>query len=353
MRWLLCCLLPFFAMARPSVLFVNPSLISDPFFMQVEAVARIAASQLDVDLTIINGDANRLLQQQKLTEYLQKHKPDYAIVQPYTGAGVQLMELLAQYPVKIVTLEHMWQPEEAPKVGRPGALYPNWLAELYFDNVEASQQLTLALQQACPAADQLIGINGMINFETDRRAEGVYQAMRQRGGTVHQIVNGKWDRQLAAEQSLQLLRRYPASRLIWTASDWMALGVLDALGPTAAGQYCIGGFDWIPEAQKAIEQGKLQASAGGHFTMAAFALVLIYDHVHGKLPQPLPDVPLLQLDILTRENLPAYQPLLRAGQWQQIDFRQFSRTHNPALPHYNFSVHTALKQLKPRNETGQ
>ncbi|MDZ7868309.1 MAG: hypothetical protein U5L02_03755 [Rheinheimera sp.] len=64
----------------------------------------------------------------------------------------------------------------------------------------------MALQQACPDADQLIGINGMINYETDRRAEGVYQAMRQRGGTVHQLVNGKWERQLAAEQSRQLLQ---------------------------------------------------------------------------------------------------------------------------------------------------
>ena len=87
--------------------------------------------------------------------------------------------------------------------------------------------------------------------------------------------------------------------------------------------------------------------------MAAFALVLIYDHVHGNLPQPLPDVPLLQLDILTRHNLADYQPLLRAGQWQQIDFLQFSRTHNPALQHYNFSVHTALKQLQPRNQPKQ
>jgi ABC-type sugar transport system substrate-binding protein len=350
MRWLLCCcLLPFFVSARPSVLFVNPSLISDPFFMQVEAVARVAAEQLDLDLTIINGDANRLLQQQKLTEYLQKHKPDYAIVQPYTAAGVQLMELLAKYPVKIVTLEHMWQPEEVPKVGRPGGLYPNWLAELYFDNVLASQQMTLALQQACPGADQLIGINGMINYETERRAEGVFQAMRQRGGTVHQIVNGKWDRQIASEQSRQLLRRYPDSRLIWAASDWMALGVLESLGP-AASQYCIGGFDWIPEAQKAIAQGQLKASAGGHFTMAAFALVLIYDHVHAALPKPFPDVPLLQLDILTRQNLADYQPLLRAGQWRHIDFRYFSLHHNPKQQQYNFSVQTALKQLKARNK---
>ncbi len=347
MRWLLwCCLLPGLALARPTVLFVNPSLIADPFFMQVEAMARLAASQLDLELTIINGDANRLLQQQKLTEYLQKHQPDYAIVQPYTGAGVQLMELLKDYPVKIITLEHMWQPDEAPKVGRPGEKYPNWLAELYFDNVEASRQLTLALQQACPEASELIGINGMLNYETDRRAEGVYQAMRQRGGTVHQIVNGKWERPLASAQTSQLLRRYPNSRLIWTASDWMALGVLDALGEAGQGHYCVGGFDWIPQAQKAIADGHLQASAGGHFAMAAWALVLIYDHVHGKLPQPLPDVPLMQLDILTRQNLAQYQPLLRAGQWQQIDFRKFSVKHNAKQRRYDFSVQRALQQLK-------
>lgn len=350
MRWLLLAgLWPFLLCARPTVLFVNPSWEADPFFMQVEAVARVAAKQLDFDLTIINGDANRLLQQQKLTEYLQKHQPDYAIVQPYTGAGVAVMQLLAKYPTKIVTLEHMWLPEEAPSVGRPGEIYPNWLAELYYDNVIASQQMTQALQQACPDANQLIGINGMINLETEQRAEGVFQAMRQRGGVVHQIVNGKWDRELAASQTSQLLRRYPESRLIWAASDWMALGALDSLKPVAPGAYCIGGFDWIPEAQKAIAAGQMQASIGGHFTMAAFALVLIYDDVHGNLPHPMPDVPLLQLDVLTQHNLAAYQPLLRPGQWQRIDFRRFSRTNNPKQSQYEFSVHSALKQLQPRN----
>lgn len=346
MRWLFCCCLwlPLLATARPTVLFVNPSLIADPFFMQVEALARLAAKQLDLELTIINGDANRLLQQQKLTEHLKKHRPDYVIVQPYTGAGIQLMTLLANYPVKIITIEHLWQPEEFVVVGRPGDKYPNWLAEVYFDNVEASQRLTIALQQACPDAKELIGINGMINTETEKRAEGVYQAMRQRGGLVHQIVNGKWERPLAAEQTSQLLRRYPASRLIWAGSDWMALGAADALG-AAASTYCIGGFDWIPDAQKAIADGRLQASVGGHFAMAAWALVLIYDHVHGKLPQPLPDVPMMHLDVLTKANLPAYQPLLRAGQWQHIDFRRFSRTADPTQRHYDFSVKRALQQL--------
>lgn len=353
MRWALWCfLLPFFATARPSVLFVNPSLVSDPFFMQVEALARVAAKQLDLELTIINGDGNRLLQQQKLTEYLKKHQPDYAIVQPFSSAGEQLMTLLAKYPVKFITLESLWQPEEAQRIGRPGMRYPNWLAELYYDNVQASLQMTLALQHACPAANQLIGINGLYNFETERRAEGALQAMRQWGGTVHQIVNGKWDRQLAAEQSRELLRRYPDSRLIWTASDWMALGVLDTLGANAT-KYCVGGFDWLPQAQKAIAQGQLQASAGGHYTMAAFALVLIYDHVHGKLPQPFPDVPLLQLDILTPDNLERYQPLLRAGQWQKVSFRRFSLTHNPKQQQYNFSVQAALNQLGPRKPAQQ
>src|SRR5574343_374750 len=136
MRWLcfLVCF-PSLVWAKTSVLFVNPSLQSDPFFMQVEALARIAATQLDIDLTVIHGDANRLFQKQKIAEYLEKNHPHYIVVQPYSGGGVQLMEQVADYPVKIITLERLWQPDEEPVVGRPGGKYPNWLAELYFDNV--------------------------------------------------------------------------------------------------------------------------------------------------------------------------------------------------------------------------
>lgn len=349
MRWL-CFLLcfPCLAFARTSVLFVNPSVDNDPFFIQVEALARVAATQLDLDLTVINGDANRLLQKQKLTDYLQKNKPDYIIVQPYSGGGVQLMEFLADYPSKIITLERLWQPDEEPLVGRPGQKYPNWLAELYFDNVEASRSLTMALQQACPDADRLIGINGAYSHETDRRAEGVFQAMRQRGGVVEQIVNGKWERPTASEQVEQLIRRYPKARLIWTASDWMALGVLDTLEKYPEQRFCVGGFDWLPQSQHALQQGKLTASAGGHFAMAAWALVMIYDHAHGNLKLPVPDVPLLQLEILTDKNLPLYQPLLRAGQWQYVDFKAFSQPQKTNQELYQFSLHEALRHYHPK-----
>lgn len=351
MRWLfffVC--LPCLAWSKTHVLFVNPSWESDPFFMQVEAVARIAATQLDLELTVINGDANRLFQNQKLANYLQKSHPDYIIVQPYSGGGVQLMEQLADYPVKIITLERLWQPDEALTVGRPGEKYPNWLAELYFDNVEASRRLTLALQDACPSATQLIGINGAYSQETDQRAEGVYQAMRERQGVVEQIVNGKWERPLAAKQTEQLLRRYPHAQLIWTASDWMALGVLDSLEKMPEQRFCVGGFDWLPQSQHALQRGALTASAGGHFAMAAWAMVMIYDDVHGRLPKPVPDIPLLQLEILTSKNLPRYQPLLRAGQWQFVDFKAFSKgsAANAKTP-YQFSLHDALDHYKPRN----
>jgi len=351
MRWLcfLVCF-PSLVWAKTSVLFVNPSLQSDPFFMQVEALARIAATQLDIDLTVIHGDANRLFQKQKIAEYLEKNHPHYIVVQPYSGGGVQLMEQLADYPVKIITLERLWQPDEEPVVGRPGGKYPNWLAELYFDNTEASRALTIALQQACPDANRLIGINGAYSQETDRRAEGVYQAMRQRGGVVEQIVNGKWERPIAAAQVEQLLRRYPQTQLIWTASDWMALGVIDSLEKFPDQRFCVGGFDWLPQSQYALQKGTLTASAGGHFAMAAWAMVLIYDDVRGKLPKPMPDIPLLQLEILTAKNLPLYQPLLRAGQWQFVDFKAFSQSsRRTPRANYPFTLQEALRHYQPRN----
>lgn len=174
--------------------------------------------------------------------------------------------------------------------------------------------------------------------------------MRQRGGVVEQIVNGKWERPIAAAQVEQLLRRYPQTQLIWTASDWMALGVIDSLEKFPDQRFCVGGFDWLPQSQYALQKGTLTASAGGHFAMAAWAMVLIYDDVRGKLPKPMPDIPLLQLEILTAKNLPLYQPLLRAGQWQFVDFKAFSQSsRRTPRANYPFTLQEALRHYQPRN----
>ena len=82
----------------------------------------------------------------------------------------------------------------------------------------------------------------------------------------------------------QFNKRYSNIDIVWAASDGMALGVMDAISSghskISRESILIGGVDWTPEAIRMIQQNHIDASVGGHFMQAAWALVKIYDHHH-------------------------------------------------------------------------
>ncbi len=334
------------------VLMISPSYQADPFFSQVDTVARYAAVSLGFELTLLHGDGNRLFQKQILQNYLKERKPDYLILQVYPGTGQDLFQYLHQQQIPTITLEHILLDKEQQLVGKPGEKYPYWIGEIYHDNQHAGQLLMQQLLRQCQPAsgsglNEVIGINGAYGFESDQRAAGAIAAVKANPKfKLQQIVNANWVQDVAYTQTLQLLRRYPQSRVIWSASDWMALGVTEALRSQQLepADFCVGGFDWIPAAIDKIRDGEITASVGGHFLMAAWAMVAIFDHQQGKLPAGLlSNKPAFALELLTRDNLRQYQPLLQLNSWQQLDFRQFSFSANPGQQQYPFSLQRALQ----------
>lgn len=340
------------------VLMISPSYQSDPFFSQVDKLARYAAKSLGFELTLLHGDGNRLLQKQILLGYLKERKPDYLILQVYPGTGTELFDFLEQQKIPTITLEQILLAREQPLVGRPGEKFKYWIGEIFHNNQDAGQLLMEYLLQACAPAAQsgfsdVIGINGAYGFEADQRAAGANIAVQADPRfQLQQIVHANWVRDIAYTQTMQLMRRYPQSRVIWSASDWMALGIIESLRSQEVplDNFCIGGFDWIPPAIEKIQQGELTASVGGHFLMAAWAMVAIYDHHHGNLPpEMLSNHPAFALELLHRDNLEKYRPLLQQDTWQYIDFKQFSFTENPTQTKYPFSLKYAVRILERAN----
>jgi len=334
--------------AATSVMFVSPSTPDDPFFSRVEVFTRLAAESLGFNLTVIYGDAHRIYQQQELERFLATEQPDYMIVQVYSGSGKALFDLLDNYPkVKVISLEHLLLNHETEAVGKPGEVYSNWIAELTFDNVAASEALSQYLLEDCETEARtnrwgIVGVNGLHGQEALQRQAGLVEAVnRTTLYELHQVVNAKWQRELAQKQVRTLLGRYPNTSVVWSASDWMALGVADALMPLEkSGQrFCIGGFDWIPEVVDAIESGKLSASVGGHYMLGAWAIVMVYDHIKGVMPTDINSGnPILEMQVMHKGNLSRIAPLLKPEAWKNVDFRQYSLYYNKQKKHYKFRL---------------
>ncbi|MCH8536666.1 MAG: ABC transporter substrate-binding protein [Alkalimonas sp.] len=323
--------------AVPKVLFVSPSHAEDPFFQHVEQFTRIAAADLGLELDVLYGEGNRLLQLQQLAARLTQHQPDYIIVQPYSGGAKALMDFLAKYPeLKVITFERLLLASEEDGIGIPRQHYHNWIAEIYFDNTKASADMTRALLDHCrdeakTGRPGVIGLNGAHGFEAEQRGAALQALSRADPDyEFEQLVFSQWQRELAASQSRQLLRRYPQTSIIWAASDWMALGVLDMLReqPKPLERYCIGGFDWLPENIEYIQSGDLVASVGGHFMMGAWAMVAVYDHWHDSLPENiLAGQPAFELEVITQSNVESYRRLLDETYWRSFDFRSLTFRH--------------------------
>jgi len=160
-------------------------------------------------------------------------------------------------------------------------------------------------------------------------------------------VYGEWNRQRAYEQAQQLLQRYGNVRLIWSANDEMAFGAMQAareLGKQPGRDMHFSALNNSAEVFEARIRGDIDVLVSGHFTLGAWALVMLHDHHAGE-------------DFATRGSLDRVATLFTLVDEKQaailqkrierkgygIDFRRFSAAYHPQLKDYAFSIKALLR----------
>ena len=345
------------AVAEPiKVTLVNPSIPGTPFWDRVTAVAFAAAEDLDIKLSVVYGRDNRIFNHQTIKDIAaQKNIPHFVIFMPYGGNAKNSYAVLNNRRIPFVTMERTLHEHEQEDIGLPQEKYSYWLGEVYHDNIQAGRLLAETLvSYASSEFGKLsltaIGISGSFSGESEERVEGFLQSINaHRNIQLLQVVPGGWSRERSRDIIHRLSSRYGIINIAWTASDGMALGVLDSvtsLHSPVKNKIITGGIDWTIEALQKIESGEMTASVGGHFMQAAWALVKIYDHVQGKKVFMVGGnaKPYL-LGVITPDNISKYMLLSRAIDWHQVDFKDFTLTHGPEEETYNFDFTLVLEQL--------
>jgi len=165
---------------------------------------------------------------------------------------------------------------------------------------------------------------------------------------LERLLSGYWQAGVAFDKTARMLELSSGIRIVWAASDSMALGAaraVDRSGRVAGKDVYVGGFDWSAEGLRAIEEGRLQASAGGHFMEGAWALVLLHDYHKGMdfasegLEYRLP------MQLMDATNVGVGRELLAPERWKDIDFKQFSKVYN-GRETYDFSLGAVLDCLR-------
>lgn len=344
------------------VTFINPSSTSNPFWNQVTNFMQVVARNLDMQLDVRYANDNRYEGTNLATKALASHpKPDFLIYIYQTGQGQEILSAAESAKVYSFIINTDVNDSDRETVGKPREKFKYWIGHLFPDDVAAGQELANRLFEAAKAQGKL-GQDGRVHAVAlsggrdssaalDRN-EGLQQALQSHPEvTLHQLVFTNWEMKLARSQTQGLLKRYPEASVVWAASDFIALGAIEAIEENkknAGADVLAGGFDWTTAGVHAVKNGKMLATLGGHFMDGGWALVLMHDFYHGIDFAPSGTTIRSRMHVISQENVDSFLALPSKKQWDDIDFRQFSKIYNPKLLKYDFSLSAVLKAKRNR-----
>ncbi len=346
--------------AAQRVTFINPGKSSEGYWVTVSQVMQQSARSLGMELEIRYAERNRLMPITLAKEIAQRparSKPDYLVVTNDYSVGPEILRSLEGAGIPVFMVFSGIPEDLHAQTGRPRERYPFWLGSMEPRAEDAGYMTARALIQKARAMPQLRGADGKLHFMAvagDRsttasaaRNRGMLRAVQEAKEVVFtQQVYGEWLRERAHEQAKVLYQRYPDARLVWAGSDQMAFGAMEAWrqqGGVPGKDALFSAINTSQEALDARRRGELTALAGGHFLAGAWALVMLYDHFRGidfaseglELHYPM-------FMLLNETNIPAFES--RFAQVQtRVDFKAFSKFHQPKLKRYDFDIGRLLR----------
>ncbi|PPI85041.1 sugar ABC transporter substrate-binding protein [Marinobacter maroccanus] len=323
---------------RPSIVFLSPD--DSRFWQLVAGFMEAVAEDLDVDLEVqYDRESHRFSYLRMAKDVLSRQeKPDYLLFMCKENVTESMLRLADGAGVKAFTFNTDVPDAARASLGLPRTVLPGWLGHLSPDNIAAgralvtllgkqAEQLGLASEPGIP----MVALSGTRDSSAAKdRDGGLLAAAVQQRSELLQLVYANWSRELAREKTEILLKRYPNTVSIWSASDGMALGAIEAArneGRTPGQDLLVGSVDWQPEALEKIRQGELLVSMGRHFMGGGLALLLLHDYHHGRdFGDMSPDyVFRYELEPATRDNIDQVQRIMDPENWSAVDFRRFSR----------------------------
>ena len=337
--------------APASVVFLNPGFSDVPFWVGYSAFMQAAADDLGMHLEVIYGerDSQRLLESARSLMARDK-QPDYLVFVNEMYTAPQLLRLFADSPIKLFSLHSTLTLEQQQMIGGSRGQYRNWIGSLVPNDEQAGYWMAKALIGKLKGQPGSLLAFAGVRFTPSAtlREDGLRRALREHPEIkLQQVLQGEWKRQRAYEQAQLMLARYPEVRLVWSANDEMAYGVMQAareLGKQPGKDIYLAALNNSDEVLQARIDGTLSVLASGHFTLGGWAMVMLHDYHAGldfaaRGGKDRVDPLFSLLDVKQAAHL---QKLLKVP-GSTLDFRQFSAVYRPQIRDYGFSIKPLLQ----------
>lgn len=332
-----------------SVVFLNPGMSTETFWVSYTQFMQAAAKDLGLELRVRYGERNAdntLLQAREVLQGSQP--PDYLVLVNEQYVAPQILRMAEGSGVKLLVVNSALTPDQVQLLGTRSSI--RLIGSLVADDEEAGYlMLRDLLRQHGPVAPgqslDLLAFSGVKTTPVAQlREQGMRRALAEHPEVrLRQLVYGEWNRERAFEQATQLFKRYPQTALVWSASDQMALGAMQALqasGRLPGKDTLFSAVNSSPEILQARLDGRFSSLVAGHFTVGGWAMVLIHDDAKG-------------VDIGAyggRDRQLALFQLIDAGQARRllgptpsVNFRALSAQGKPVSYRYPFSLRLLLR----------
>jgi ABC-type sugar transport system substrate-binding protein len=342
------------AESRIEVGFLAPDNEQNEFWGGMGRFAKAVAEDLNIELRIVYPSHGEVFEKDGRALVDGLSEDAYFITLYEDERSHRLVQAADARNIRSILINTDVLEKDREQVGKPRQKLRHWIGHMHPDDVQAGYEIADLLFQHFerPSAIQLIAINGHnhLQLDVDRRVGLQRRLTESPGATVLEVKEGEWRDTTARAVTLDLLQKYPNVNAIWTASDTMALGAISAvkeIGKQPGKDIVVAGVDWTSRGLEAVRSGEMLGSVGGHFMEAGFALLLIYDYHHGHdfaddlgVSFKTPMVAMSQSAI--RRYLEKVGP---DPDWSRIDFKRFTKTHNPDLKRHDFSWARVIEQL--------
>ena len=345
------------------VTFLNPAKPDNDFWNTVTSYMKAAGEDLGIDIRVHytkSDSTDKGLMENYLAlkkDIEDKKAPDYLLmIYVRGGSSDKIMKMANEAKIKTVIFNTDIPKEDREKIGHPRGKFPNWIGHMYPDDEKAGFDLANSLIKAARELKkekekvEVVGISGdYLSSAAHLRNIGLRSAVKENGEQLRRIIFADWSKDEATKKTEIMIKRYPNTRVFWSASDFMSLGIIDAIkksGKTPGKDIVTGGVDWMSDALEEIRAGRMAASIGGHFMEAGSIMVMLYDYHNGKDFAKSEGVSIQsRMDIIDKNNVGDYLKNFKDRDWKKIDFKKLSKVLNPKLKKYDFSLNTILKQL--------
>ena len=284
--------------ARPRVGLVLKTLNS-PFFIEMQRGAEEAARRLNVDLVVQAADREIDVERQ-----------------------MQIIENLIQSKVNALAITPAGSREVVPAVGKANAagiptiivdtrLDPKASADagvktvtfIGSDNVLGGKLIGEYLVKASGGNAKVAILEGIPGHETgDSRVKGFRGAVAAASGiAIVASQPANWERDQGFTVFQNILQAHPEIDTVFACNDMMALGAVEAIASAGrTGKIRVLGFDAVPDARKALLDGKMEASVAQFpDEMGRTAVESAVKVLKGETVPPEQGV---RIELVTREN---------------------------------------------------